>query len=250
MTTRSPNRRKAGRRTAKFKVIEMRLFLLSLTLFLVSCGQIKSPPVSKEESKKRIAEAETQEVLTALGAKPAWLFTGDACPADVMPETETEIAYFGEGCAEDPNECLRKCQASDGNACYALALLLEEKHGLGKPEITPLFLHACRFGIASGCTNYAASKTNFEKMDEATTRCTLNSFEKTCAKDDAWGCNMYGQFLALGLGRAPDTAKALETFQKVCNITGADSEACIEARELENLTRAGRNNLPNNTNKP
>lgn len=230
------------------EIIKMRLFLLSLIVFTASCGQTKSPPVSNEEKQKRVAEAQTQEVLTALGAKPAWLFTGDACPADVMPEAETEIAYMGEGCADDPDECLRKCEAEDGTACYALALLLEEKHGLGKPEILPLYLRACRFGIASGCTNYAASKTNFEKMDEATTACTLNSFERTCARDDAWGCNMYGQFLALGLGREKDEAKALETFQKVCNITGADSEACVEARELEDLIRRGQNAETNESN--
>jgi len=227
----------------------MRLVLIITVLIFAGCGQFKPSTQSKEENKKRVAEAQTNSVLNALQGKPAWLFTGNACPADVMPETEIEITFLAEGCAENPEECLNKCQANDGNACYALALLLEEKHGLGSAEIPPLYLRACQSGIVSGCTNYAASKTNFDSMDAATTACAANSFEKTCAKDDAWGCNMYGQLLYLGLGRKQNTDEALKTFQKACNVTNADDAACVEARELEQLVRNNANNSSADTNK-
>jgi len=226
----------------------MRLVLLILILFLVGCAQ--SPNLSKEENKKRIAEAQTQSVLKALQEKPAWLFTGDVCPSEVMPEAETEVKFLAEGCAGNPDECLNKCRADDGNACYALALLVEEKHGSGKQETPPLYLRSCKLGVVSGCTNYAASKTNFDSMDAATTACVANSFEKTCGRNDAWGCNMYGQLLYLGLGRKQDTNKALETFQKACNVTDAEDAACVEARELEQLVRNDLNNSSTNANMP
>jgi len=228
----------------------MRLALLIIALLFAGCAQFKSPTQLKEDDKKQIAEAQTQNVINSLQGKPAWLFTGDACPADVMPETETEIKYLGEGCADDPDECLKKCEAEDGNACYSLAVLLEEKHGLGHVETPPLYLRSCKLGIVSGCTNYAASKTNFDSMDAPTTACAANTFEKACAKDDAWGCNMYGQFLLLGLGRKQDTDEALKTFQKACNATDVADSACVEARELEQMIRDNEKKPAANANTP
>jgi len=231
----------------------MRLILLAIVLTFAACSQFKSSTRSKEENQKLIVEAQTQNVINALQQKPAWLFTGDACPADVMPETQLGIAYLGEGCADNPDKCLNKCRENDANACYALAVLLDEKLVYEKKELNkettpPLYLRACKLGIVSGCTNYAASKTDFAKMDAATAACVANSFEKTCAKDDAWGCNMYGQVLGLGVGRPLDTTKALETFQKACSVSDADDPACVESRELEQIIRNGQSGANANVN--
>jgi len=228
----------------------MRLSLLIIALLFTGCAQFKSSTQINQDNKERVAESQTQNVINALQQKPEWLFTGEACPGDVMPEFETEIKFLTEGCADNPDECLKKCETGDGNACYSLALLLEEKHGLQQKETPPLYLRSCKLGIVSGCTNYAASKTNFDSMDAPTTACVANSFEKACAKDDAWGCNMYGQLLYLGLGRKQDTNKALETLQKACNVTDAADAACAEARELEQMIRNNENNASANVNKP
>ena len=239
---RSPVNQFRLRQIIRYNKDNMRLALLIFVLVFTGCGQFKSSTQPKEENNKLIAEAQTQNVLNAINAKPAWLFSGDACPADVMPKQEAEIKYLGEGCANNPEECLNKCRENDANACYALAVLLDEKlynekRELDKKITPPLYLRACKLGIVSGCTNYAASKTNFEKMDAATTACVANSFEKTCAKDDAWGCAMYGQILNFGIGRPQDTIKALEILQKVCNITEVDDPACVESKELQQIIR-------------
>lgn len=215
----------------------MKTALLIILFALSSCAQIKSPALSKEEEKKRIAEAPTQNVINILQKKPNWLFTENACPVDIMPNIEKKIEYKAAVCAENPEKCLEKCQADDANACYALGLLLNEQRAKELPDTQALYLRACKLGIMSGCTNYAADLLNNNPGVEKTEKCAADTFEKTCERNDSWGCAMYGQVWALGSGRPQNSQEALKYFQKTCAIFGSESPACQSARKFEEIIK-------------
>lgn len=215
----------------------MKSILLIIILSLSACAQFKSPTLSKEEMKKRIAESQTQNVIKTLQQKPEWLFKDDVCPADIIPDFEKKIEYKAEGCADNPDKCLEKCQMDDANACYALSLLLDEQRGKEDADSQALYLRACKLGIVSGCTNNAAGRSNINFKDKKIAKCAADTFEKTCARDDSWGCTMYGESLALGLGRPENVEEALKYFQKACAKFGNDSPACQSARKSEEMLK-------------
>lgn len=207
----------------------MKVFCLILIAFLSGCARLKPPPeLSPEQVNER-----TQKIIEIIQNKPDWLFPADACPAEIMPAFEKEIKYPNEGCANNPEGCLEKCKAEDGNACYALALLLQEQHGVEERTSDPLFLRSCRLGIVSGCTNRAAAMFNLETADAARLKCAADTFEKTCARDDAWGCTMYGGALGFGEGRGRNKEEALKFLAKACRDSSADKEPCQYARDIE-----------------
>ncbi len=180
----------------------MRIALLVMLIMLfVNCAQFEFPSLSKVDDKKKIAEAQTKKVIETLKKKPEWLFTGDVCPADIMPAIEKKIEYKAAGCADNPDKCLEKCQADDANACYALSLLLDEQRGKEEADTQALYLRACKLGIVSGCTNNVAGKSNIAPDDDKTAKCAADTFEKACSRNDSWGCAMYGLALGNGLGR-------------------------------------------------
>lgn len=160
----------------------MRLILMAIVLTCAACSQFKSSTHSKEENQKLIAEAQTQSVIEKLQQKPEWLFTDDACPSDIMPEVERKIEYKALGCADKPEKCLEKCQDDDANACYALSLLLDEQRGKEAADTQALYLRACKLGVVSGCTNYAAGKSNIEPDNESALKCSAETFEKPVPK--------------------------------------------------------------------
>ena len=213
----------------------MKSILLIIILSLSACAQFETSTFSKEEEKKRIVEAQTQKVITALQQKPEWLFTGEVCPADIMPDVEKKIEYKAAGCADNPDKCLEKCQMDDANACYALSLLFDEQRGREDADSQALYLRACKLGIVSGCTNNAAGKSNIAPNDGKTSKCSADTFEKACLKNDSWGCAIYGLALGNGLGREQNTGEALKVLQKTCSISDSESSACQSARKTEEL---------------
>lgn len=214
----------------------MKFLSILLLIFLTGCNQFKSPiqPNSSEYNRK-ILGSQTQNVIENLKQKPEWLFTGDACPVEVMPEFEEKIKLKAIGCADDPDSCLEKCEANDANSCYALGLLLDEQRGKDGEDIVALHLRACKLGIVSGCTNYAVGRSNLFPENENIAKCAAETFEKTCARNDSWGCSMYGLILGNGVGVEKDLDKAVETLKKSCAISGGNSEACQSSRKTEEL---------------
>lgn len=207
----------------------MKLFFFFIIVFLSGCSVIK-PPLTSEQIKEQ-----TQKVIENIQNKPDWLFPADVCPADIMPSSEKDVLYLSEGCAKDPLGCFQKCKNEDGNACYSLALLIQDQYGREQLESEPLFLRSCKLGIFSGCTNRAAAMFNLEATDSEAVKCSVNTFEKTCDKDDPWGCTMYGLVLAQGTGRPQNLDEALKVLSKSCKF-GTDDEACQEAKRLEKQT--------------
>ena len=131
-----------------------------------------------------------------------------------MPEIERKIEYQAAGCAGNPDKCLEKCHANDANACYALSLLLNEQREKEEADTRALYLRPCKLGIVSGCTNNAAGKLNIAPNDEKIAKCAADTFEKTCSRDDSWGCTMYGTAWALGSGRPENIDEALSIYKK------------------------------------
>ena len=209
-------------------------FFVLITLIAGSCQLMKTDSPVQRNIDPALAKVKTQLVYETLKSKPDWLFSGDACPADIIPQDEKDIEYLNEGCADEPKACLENCESGDGNACYALGLQLQDQQGVYQEASEMLFLRACKFGIISGCTNRAAGKFNIEKNNAESIKCAANTFEKTCSHDDPWGCTMFGIVLAQGLGRKKDLDAALKVMSKSCRY-GDEDPACQEAKKIKEL---------------
>jgi hypothetical protein len=141
-------------------------------------------------------------------------------------------------CEADFGGCLKKCEARDSTACYALALDVQARQE--KPELSEaLFLHACRLGVASGCTNRAAGMLHFEPDRAGTKECAARTFEMTCDRGDPWGCTMFGLSLMTGQGVDVDIERALAVLPGGC-AEGSEDPACVAAQELIRQIQAGR----------
>jgi TPR repeat protein len=202
------------------------LILLLLALIFTGCSffQPKLPPEK--------IKSETEEVIKVIQSKPDWLNENDICPKDVIPLIEKPVTYLDEGCENNAQKCLEQCKNEDANACYSLALLIQKRIDLKKEEANPLFLRACKFGIISGCTNIAAARFNIDDTDSETVKCSIDTFEKTCERDEPWGCTMFGMVLTHGTGRPQDLDKALKVLSKSCKY-GDEDEACKSAKSIE-----------------
>jgi hypothetical protein len=211
----------------------MKVSFLILMVFLSGC-KLEQQSMPANLTPEQIKE-KTQKVIKIIESKPDWLFSGaDVCPGDVIPVNEKKIKYQSEGCSNNPESCLEKCRAEDGNACYGLALFLQEKNGVEDKNPEPLFLRSCRLGIISGCTNRAAQIFNAANGNAQALKCGADTFEKTCARDDAWGCTMFGTALAFGEGREQSNKEALKFLAKACQHTSSvEGPACKGAREIE-----------------
>jgi len=203
--------------------------LLFLFIFLLTAGQVFAQ--FEEQFKRFNAKTKFETAYKSLTEKPKWLFEGDVCPFNLIPEFETKVEYLSEGCADDAQVCLNKCKENNGNACYSLALLVQEKKWLEPDYSEALFLRACKLGVMSGCTNRAAAILSFKADDEKAVICAGNTFEKTCEKKDPWGCTMFARILYYGLGRPKDSEKALQVMSQSCQY-GDEDEACKAAKKL------------------
>jgi hypothetical protein len=201
-----------------------------------STGPAAQPPGPARAASLTAIDA----TVAALQQHPPWLFPAGECPADVAAPRERGIAYLADRCAPDAQACLGDCQRGDGNACYALALLLEGLN-VGQPEQAALFLRGCRFGIVSGCTNRAAYIVRVERPDRDRLGCAARTFRMTCERSDPWGCTMLGELLSEGHGVPQDLEEALRVLRRGCT-DGGDGPSCKRAKELEHaiLARQGR----------
>lgn len=183
--------------------------------------------LNKVETTTPVFEAAYKSLME----KPKWLFTDDICPFEVFPKVADEKFYPFEACAENADICLEKCKDNDGAACYSLAVSIQRKKGLEQTISEFLFLRACRLGYVSGCTNRAARILNDYPNDAKSLKCAADTFEKSCEKDDPWGCTMFGTVLFQGISRPKDEEKALQVLSKSCKY-GEEDAACVRAKEL------------------
>ena len=209
-----------------------RILLFTLILATFACGQLRTlSPLPPEQLK-----AETIAVLKSLEEKPTWLFGPMACPSEVMPSNAGKSKYMGEGCKDNPGRCLELCKADDPSACYALALLTEEYADPSNGAPQALYLHSCKLGIASGCTNRAANIGEVKPNDPDAQKCATDTFQKTCDRNDPWGCSMFGFALYQGIGRPKSNVEAMKVLEKACEISiDKTGPGCKNAQDLMKL---------------
>ena len=82
-----------------------------------------------------------------------------------------------------------------------------------------------------------------EENDESAFRCIADTFEKTCALEDPWGCTMYGFILMKGVGRRLDYEASFKYFDKACRYSEARDPACTRAKELKTVARKTKKNM-------
>jgi hypothetical protein len=158
---------------------------------------------------------------------PTWL-VGTECPANVI----TQSVEIGDmtACVAGAPDCLRKCQDGDPTACYGAALFHEARQQRSMSD--GLFLQACKLGVASGCTNRAASTYRFTMNPTLSeSQCVVSTFDKTCTLQDAWGCTMFAMMLMHGTGVSIDLVRARSVLEQSC-IFGEHDDACKTARTL------------------
>lgn len=206
------------------------LKLLFITILAIG-GQVFAQTQNQTQN-QNTSEAKFEQVFKLLTEKPKWLFDDlDICPMEIFPKKAIRLKYLTKPCAENAEFCLDKCRENEGNACYSLAALIQEKKGLEQEYSEPLFLRSCKLGIISGCTNRAAFIFNTARGNEKSLKCAADSFESSCDMGDPWGCAMFGRLLYLGFGVSKDSEKALKVLSKSCK-NGDESEACKAGKSL------------------
>lgn len=168
---------------------------------------------------------ETAAMVQKLEAAwPDWLPKLDPCPADILPARDAPADFSLERCANAIEQCLDHCRANDARECYASAIVLQKvKDG---PVVQALFLKACALGIASGCTNRAASLDHGDDLS-----CSMRTYRLACDRNDPWACTMTGFHLIRGIGVAKDFDEARKALKGSCRFGDGD-EACAGAKQL------------------
>lgn len=212
----------------KEKLIHLKLLLL----IVCAIGLNFSFGQTERKNQNNDSDAKFELVFNSLNEKPKWLFDGDVCPFSVIPDFQKDTELLEESCSDNPEACLKNCKDGDGNSCYFLAQLIQEKKDALQDSSEALFLRSCKLGISSGCTNRAAGILNSKTTIPDSTKCVADTFEKTCERGDPWGCTMFGFLLFEGQGRAQNLDKALEVLSKSCGKYGEDDPACQRANEL------------------
>jgi hypothetical protein len=184
----------------------------------------RDDPGAREEAHRRLA------------AHPTWLPDPTECPAKILPARFATHDTWDDTAARGGRllYAVRACESGDRDHCYAAAqeLLAEDQASAAAQS---LFLAACHLGIASGCTNAAASRP----LDD----CSLATYEASCDPgDDPWGCAMLGHSLVRGDPRHRDLQRARTVLPKACRIS-EDDPACQAASQilesLDNMPSAG-----------
>lgn len=126
-----------------------------------------------------------------------------ALPAEPCVADEIGQLRWGwterEGCTAESTECRDACVAGDANACFNLAvsiqaeLLPDDDDRQVEARYVPYFERACRLGLATGCTNWAAAQL-FGETPPAT-RCLYRMFERACEVGEPFGCSMTARIL-------------------------------------------------------
>ena len=209
----------------------MKSFIILCIVTLTACAQIASlRPNSPDDTK-----AQVTKLIVAQRAKAEWM-SMPSCPVDRMPEKGRRPDSSLNDCAINPERCLQKCDAKDGDACYFLANLIQEHDKIENDVAEVLYQRSCELGVVSGCTNRAANI--LERNEEKGNVCAAHTFEKACLNDDPWGCTMYGFVVAEGIGRQKNLSEAELLLKKACEISiDKSGGACVRANEVLNMIK-------------
>src|SRR5688572_24025699 len=200
-----------------------------LILLLLVSGAC-APPTAKRPMASSNS-AELKEKLAVLDAmqrnKTEWIEV-DSCAVDNAPNESHESKLAPEDCAGEPSQCLANCDTGNGEACWALGILIQQTGEVASTVSEALFNKSCRLGIASGCTNAAA--TRMYREGGKASPCDERSFEYSCKQTDPWGCMMYGRVLA----ERDDVSAARVALDRACEVSDdKNGEACTNAKAMK-----------------
>ena len=167
-------------------------------------------------------------LLEKMDANDSYKILMDKCPADIYRNSKVIYKNHKRYCSENIDACMNSCENGDANYCSSLALHLQS-YGFGNPHSEILFSKSCELGLASACTNRASGL--IKHSGEEYSECAVKTYELTCSSNDAWGCTMYGAFLAQGKGVKKDLNKALSVLEGGC-INGVEDPACQNAKNM------------------
>jgi len=142
------------------------------------------------------------------------------CIADILGELEID-AVRPAACPEEGDQglCARACDGGDAVACYLRAGVLEDKPATAD-QSTEVYRRSCAFGLAIGCTNYAADLWGAD--DPAGWKCAERVFEKACQADEPWGCGMFGRMIIDADGAGPGERKrGRAILERACDELGS-----------------------------
>lgn len=157
----------------------------------------------------------------------SWLDPIESCPSDLIDRSSKEISPDYESCEQGLSECVEQCRRGDEEKCFSAAATHELLENDARAHA--LYARACKLGVDSGCTNFAARLRYREQGDEL---CISNTFLKMCNRNEAWGCAMSSVVVWQGEGLEIDAAQATAYVNKTCEID-PDSDACDLAKEIQ-----------------
>lgn len=198
------------------KAVKLKIIIAGL-LWLVACHASAISDAGLYSLQTKIAEAALLNNELA------------RCPAEIMPKTvlEDEVRESA-ACDQGIEQCYAECAQDQGYACYYTARALQKNRLYYESE--QMFQKSCRLGVASGCTNRAAGMLHLLRdRSAAQTQCITETFNKSCALNDPWGCSMYARQLIEQDDSQATRQKALKVLQKSC-LNGQDDPACIDAQ--------------------
>jgi TPR repeat protein len=190
-----------------------------------------------DSTNRRFGHETLRQVSEIMDTYPDLNSTQFTCPSAIVPAKAVDSQFRQGKCSDDPLKCLEECRAdNNGPSCYALANLMDNTTGVSDTYSAWLYYKACGTGIVSGCTNHAAGMLELNPDDEQVKKCSTETFEKTCALEDPWGCTAYSFALTEGIGHEVDLDAALAVADKACK-NGEIDPACRQAKSLVELIR-------------
>jgi len=160
---------------------------------------------------------------------------GKVCPSELVQPKDISFDDMTDYCGEYQNICFSRCLIGSSNYCFGLANHLNMSESAEKYS-RPLYAKSCELGLASGCTNTAAGLQHYQGPHKA--ECYTNTFKKSCALEDAWGCTMYAYNLVEGKGVEKNIDLALNALKGSCRF-GETDPACSAGLELSSRILKG-----------
>ncbi len=211
----------------KKRFLNFGILLALMFIFILSNCSLIEPNLTDEQ-----VDLELSKVSQQISSKPDWLSLDEQFSSEIVPASSKELNYSVADCRNNPNRCFEECKKEDGNSCYALALLFENRNASKQNGSMPIFLRACKFGIMSGCTNYAAGILNSDPKNIDIIQTAKRIFEQTCETKDAWGCAMYGMLLGESAESDEELNNAVKYLSKACEFVSIEHEACKNAQTI------------------
>jgi hypothetical protein len=171
------------------------------------------------------------QIDAEVGKKADWVKEAGQCPASLLPRRVSTDYMMGDNCQLNLGLCFMKCEAGDAGSCYWLAYHVQQEGGAAQTS-NVLFQRACKLGVVSGCTNRAAAMSAGAPQDIGVQRCAVQTYRKTCAHNEPWGCTLYALHLSRGIGVKVDLDRALRMLDRSCQY-GKDDPACSNAMTLK-----------------